>query len=82
MQERTNTEVMEAANTGAVVVVAPPSRWLTIACTLAYLPPLPRFATEHIENQRIRAGQPVVPEVLRKSGSARCREDNFSRLIA
>ena len=24
----------------------------------------------------------VVPEVLRKSGSARCREDNFSRLIA
>ena len=27
-------------------------------------------------------GGGVVSEVLRKSGSARCREDNFSRLIA
>ena len=24
----------------------------------------------------------ITPEFLRKSGSARCREDNFSRLIA
>ena len=38
--------------------------------------------TQGASKEYNEATQLVVPEVLRKSGSARCREDNFSRLIA
>lgn len=37
--EHTRTEVVEATGAGVAVVVAPPSRWLTIDYTLAYLSP-------------------------------------------
>ena len=50
-------------------------------------PPDPMLAVVDDALSFVRVGgdleqEAVVPEVLRKSGSARCREDNFSRLIA